>query len=103
MQIDFVADMLTKLRKDGVKSFEAQRKAEEKWKQEIQNVNDKTLFPLTDSWYMGANIPGKKREQLNYISGLHAYDMACRSTLEQLEGFDLVYENDHEARKDSKV
>jgi hypothetical protein len=50
-----------------------------------------TLFPLTDSWYMGANIPGKKREQLNYLRGISNYDKACRASLEHFQEFDLVY------------
>lgn len=98
MQVDFVADMLTKLRKEGIKSFEPQRQAEEKWKQDIQDVNAQTLFPLTDSWYMGANIPGKKREQLNYIGGVYNYDRACRASLEKWQGFDLAYEKDPEMK-----
>lgn len=40
---------------------------------------------------MGANIPGKKREQLNYLGGIENYDIECRKALEDLEGFDVVY------------
>jgi hypothetical protein len=36
-----------------------------------------TLFPRADSWYMGANIPGKPRQLLNYPSAL-AYKEQCR-------------------------
>lgn len=90
MQVDFLADFLTKIRAEGIKTFEPQRQAAEKWRQDIQDDNDKTLFPLTDSWYMGANIPGKKREQLNYIRGIQNYDKACRESLEHSQGFDFV-------------
>jgi hypothetical protein len=91
MQVDFIADMLTKVRDEGIKTFEPERQAEEQWKRDIQDDNDKTLFPLTDSWYMGANIPGKKREQLNYLRGISNYDKACRASLEHFQGFNLVY------------
>lgn len=39
---------------------------------------------------MGANIPGKKREQLNYLKGVGEYDRVCRRALEGWVGFDLV-------------
>ncbi|KAH6871224.1 cyclopentanone monooxygenase [Thelonectria olida] len=90
-QVDMVVDLLKKLQGKDVKSIEAQRNAEEQWKQAIQEANDKTLMPLTDSWYMGANIPGKKREQLNYLGGIEKYEHECRGALETLEGFTVVY------------
>ena len=52
-----MADLLTKLEREKIKSIEPLRSFEEKWKQAIQDANDRTLLPLTDSWYMGANIP----------------------------------------------
>jgi hypothetical protein len=90
-QVDIVIDLLKKLRSEGIKSIEAQRNAEEQWKQAIQEANDRTLLPLTDSWYMGANIPGKKREQLNYLGGIEKYEKECRRALATLEGFTVDY------------
>lgn len=80
-----------KMRKEGIKSIEPQLYAAKQWKQMIQDDNNKTLLPLTDSWYMGANIPGKPREQLNYLRGIKQYEEDCRAALEKFEGFDLVY------------
>lgn len=48
-------------------------------------------MPLTDSWYMGANIPGKKREQLNYLNGIEQYVRECREALATLRGFVVTY------------
>ena len=62
--------MIEKMRDENLETIEARPEAAEKWAADIQEMNDKTLFPLTNSWYMGANIPGKKREQLNYLAGL---------------------------------
>lgn len=90
-QVDIVVDLLRKLESTGVKSIEAQRSAEEQWKHAIQEANNQTLMPLTDSWYMGANIPGKAREQLNYLGGIEKYEKECREALETLHGFDVVY------------
>ncbi|KAK1657891.1 cyclopentanone monooxygenase [Colletotrichum godetiae] len=90
VQVDMIAGLLQKLQNEGVKSIEAQRGAEEKWKQAIQDANDRTLMPLTDSWYNGANIPGKKREQLMYLVGVKKYQEECREALATLEGFNVV-------------
>lgn len=43
---------------------------------------------------MGANIPGKKREQLNYLGGIKKYIQECRDGFESLEGFTVVRETD---------
>ena len=36
-----------------------------------------TLFPKANSWYMGSNIPGKKRTILPYLGGMIAYRAKC--------------------------
>ncbi|KAJ0415939.1 hypothetical protein BJY00DRAFT_304560 [Aspergillus carlsbadensis] len=95
-QVDVLVDLLATLQKQGIKSIEAQRSYEERWKNAIQEANNKTLMPLTDSWYMGANIPGKSREQLNYLGGIAQYERECREALTTLTGFNVVYEADRE-------
>lgn len=97
VQVDVVVDFIQKMRAENIKSIEAQREAEEKWKQAIQDANNKTLLPLTDSWYMGANIPGKPREQLNYLGGINNYEKECRAALEDWKGFTIVYNSEKEA------
>ncbi|KAH7385683.1 cyclopentanone monooxygenase [Pyrenochaeta sp. MPI-SDFR-AT-0127] len=94
IQVDMIVDLIMKLQKEGIESIEAQKDAEERWKNAIQEANDKTLMPLTDSWYMGANIPGKRREQLNYLNGIDEYERECRSALKTLDGFKVVYNHD---------
>lgn len=89
-QVDIVVELLRKLQDENIMSIEAKRPAEEKWKKSIQDANNLTLLPLTDSWYMGANIPGKKREQLNYLGGIKNYVTECRQAIENLEGFNVV-------------
>jgi hypothetical protein len=93
-QVDIVIDLLKKLQDEGIKSIEPQRDAEERWKQGIQDDNNKTLLGLTDSWYMVANIPGKKREQLNYLGGIEQYERECRAALKTLEGFTVVHDTE---------
>ena len=47
--------------------------AEEAWRKDILEIADATLFPKANSWYMGANVPGKPREMLMYPGGLPSY------------------------------
>lgn len=96
-QVDLIVDLLKKLRSEGIKSIEPQHDFEERWKQAIQDTNDKTLMPLTDSWYMGANIPGKKREQLNYLNGIKEYARECQEALASLEGFSVEHHSDKQS------
>ena len=41
--------------------------------QHVNEVANKTLYPLANSWYMGANIPGKPRVFMPYIGGVGSY------------------------------
>jgi len=63
VQGDWIVDAIAKCSKEGITYLNATKKAEDDWHTLITELSDKTLFPLTDSWYMGANILGKKREQ----------------------------------------
>lgn len=88
-QADWVADSIVKMKKEGIEAIEAQKDAAERWNSDIQEMNEKTLFPLANSWYMGANIPGKKREQLNYLAGIQEYEKQCREAQKNWSGFDV--------------
>jgi hypothetical protein len=47
-------------------------------------------FPFANSWYMGANIPGKPREQLNFTGGFPRYGEEIRKGLDGWKGFNVV-------------
>jgi hypothetical protein len=51
--------------------------AEDAWVQHNNEVADRTLYPLANSWYMGANIPGKPRIFMPYAGGVPAYKKKC--------------------------
>ena len=68
MQGDWVTRFLSHFRDTGQSRFDTTEAAEEDWLQHVDEVAAMTLFPLADSWYMGANIPGKVRQLLNYPS-----------------------------------
>ena len=89
-QVDWVAAVITKMHEEGIIYLDAERQAAVGWKQEIQNMSNMTLFPETQSWYMGDNVPGKPREQYTYLGGLVSYAAKIKDALEGWEGFHLV-------------
>uniref|UniRef100_A0A7E4VNQ9 Pyr_redox_2 domain-containing protein n=1 Tax=Panagrellus redivivus TaxID=6233 RepID=A0A7E4VNQ9_PANRE len=93
LQSDWIIEVIKKAEQDGVKYIEAEEKPQEEWASHICELADKTLFPLADSWYMGANIPGKKREMISYLGGLPAYTQTIEENRKNgLPGFKLVKE-----------
>jgi cation diffusion facilitator CzcD-associated flavoprotein CzcO len=67
LQGEWVVDCLVNLRSKNYVFIEATSEAEEAWAAHVTEVAEMTLFPQADSWYMGANIPGKTRQFLNYF------------------------------------
>ncbi|KAH7037060.1 uncharacterized protein B0I36DRAFT_236193, partial [Microdochium trichocladiopsis] len=61
MQVDFLVDVLKRLRDEGVQRIEANKAAEDAWYETVQGISNATVFAKANSWYMGSNIPGKKR------------------------------------------
>jgi len=53
VQGDWIIDTITKLRKEDIHYLNATKDAEEEWRRKVTELSDKTLFPTTDSWYMG--------------------------------------------------
>lgn len=82
VQGEWVVELLTHLRSSGTTRIEATPEAEESWRTMVHTIAGMTLFPRGDSWYMGANIPGKPREMLNWPGGLQLYIAACRRSAE---------------------
>ena len=61
------------------------------WAHEVADMAEKTLYTKADSWYMGANVPGKPRVFLMYIGGLDRYVERCdRIVSEGYAGFNFT-------------
>ncbi|MBR0908580.1 flavin-containing monooxygenase [Bradyrhizobium japonicum] len=75
--VDWIADCLVHMRRQGVATMEASGEAEDKWVAHVNEVADGTLYPQANSWYMGANIPGKPRIFMPYIGGVGVYRRIC--------------------------
>ncbi|MDI3566328.1 NAD(P)/FAD-dependent oxidoreductase [Bradyrhizobium sp. Arg816] len=75
--VDWIADCLVHMRRQGVATMEASGEAEDKWVAHVNEVAHGTLYPQANSWYMGANIPGKPRIFMPYIGGVGVYRRIC--------------------------
>lgn len=71
---EWIADCIRHLREKDLGVIEATDQAAEDWDREINQMADQTLYPLTDSWYVGANIPGKPRQFLAHLRGSQYFD-----------------------------
>ena len=57
----------------------------------VNEIGHATLYPRANSWYMGANIPGKPRVFMPYIGGVGAYRQICdRVAAKGYDGFTLA-------------
>jgi len=89
--VDWIADCLAHLRDQGIDRIEATHEAEEKWVVHVNAVAHTTLYPQANSWYMGANIPGKPRIFMPYIGGVNVYRQICDAVVAKgYEGFALT-------------
>src|SRR5438552_13457594 len=58
--VDWIADCMQYLRDHGFSRIEAEEDAEDAWVQHNNEVADRTLYPLANSWYVGAALSGKR-------------------------------------------
>ena len=75
--VEFVSKIIGEVRERGAELVEPTAQAEQEWTDHVQKVARSTLFPETDTWYMGANIPGKPQVFLPYLGGLGPYRQKC--------------------------
>jgi cyclohexanone monooxygenase len=89
--VDWIADCLTFMQDGGLEVMEATSEAEEKWVVHVNEVAHATLYPQANSWYMGANIPGKPRIFMPYIGGVGVYRRICDEVAAKgYEGFAMT-------------
>jgi len=90
--VDWIADCLVYLREHDRTAIEATVAAEDTWVAHVNEVGHATLYPLANSWYMGANIPGKPRIFMPYIGGVGVYRQFCDDVAAKgYEGFALTH------------
>ncbi len=88
---DWIADCLAYMRTAGFTRIEADAEAEREWVGHVNEVADSTLYPLANSWYFGANIPGKPRVFMPCVGGFQVYKKKCDAVAASgYDGFTLA-------------
>ncbi len=84
--VDWISDAIAHMRAKGLNRIEAQPDAQAAWVAHVKATADSSLFPKANSWYMGANIPGKPRVFPIYIGD--GYRRKCEDVAAKgYEGF----------------
>jgi cyclohexanone monooxygenase len=88
--VEWIRDFVCYLDSAGYTTAEATAAAQDAWMTHVTEVAYATLFPLADSWYVGANIPGKPRVFTSYLGGCGPYRAKCDEVAAGgYQGFDL--------------
>jgi cation diffusion facilitator CzcD-associated flavoprotein CzcO len=75
--VEWISDCVAWLNERQAGGIEATEAAQDEWVAHVNEVADSTLFPLANSWYLGANVPGKPRVFMPYIGGFPVYRDRC--------------------------
>jgi cyclohexanone monooxygenase len=88
--VEWARDCIVWLRSRGHATIEPTAAAQAEWMEHVSEVANSTLFPRADSWYVGANIPGKPRVFTSYLAGCGPYRAKCDAVAAAgYEGFAL--------------
>ena len=89
--VEWISECIADLRERGLTRIEASREAQDAWMDHVAEVAALTLFPRADSWYVGANVPGKPRVFMPYVGGVGPYRERCEQIAANgYEGFELT-------------
>jgi cation diffusion facilitator CzcD-associated flavoprotein CzcO len=88
--VEWITDFIQWQLDQGYSSAEAELDAQERWTQEVYDVAAPTLFMKGNSWYVGANVPGKPRVFALYLGGVgHYRDVCDQVAANNYDGFKL--------------
>lgn len=90
--VDWITECLTAMQSRGKNVIEPAREAEDTWVEHVNTVANGTMYtaPSCNSWYLGANVPGKTRQFMPYVGGVGPYRQKCDEVVARgYEGFVL--------------
>ncbi len=89
--VEWITKCIQDMESDGNTEIEAQSDAENEWMDHIEEVANQTIRYSCNSWYVGANVPGKKRVFMPYIGGYNVYREKCDEIASKgYIGFNLI-------------
>ena len=101
---DWVVDCLIAMRKAGFTAIEATERAQAGWGRHLADCSALTLHRLANTWYTGANVPGKAQGVMPYTGGVGPYRTICNEVVSRgLFGFKLTGPNGAEQCNDGEI
>jgi cyclohexanone monooxygenase len=89
--VEWIAECLAFARAEGHSTVEATDAAQDQWMDQVAMVANLTVWPTGDSWYTGANIPGKARSFPIFLGGVGTYRQICEDVAAKgYDGFVLA-------------
>lgn len=89
--VEWISDLLDHMRQNGRAVVEADDVKEKEWTDLVREYANATLHMKANSWYLGANVPGKPRVFMVYTGGVAAYRETCEQIAQNgYEGFELT-------------
>jgi cation diffusion facilitator CzcD-associated flavoprotein CzcO/acetyl esterase/lipase len=89
--VDWVVDRLIAMREAGFTAIEATEAAQAGWTRHRADCSMVTLHRLANTWYTGANVPGKARGVMPYTGGVGPYRGICDEVVSRgMLGFRLT-------------
>ncbi len=92
-ETEWIGNCVRYLREKGLGAIEPTPDSEKIWDKEVTELANETLYPLTDSWYTGANIPGKHRQFQVHLGGPLYFQRLSEVAAKGYEGFVFEEEN----------
>ena len=84
VQVDWAVELMLSAARRGITEVEPRRDAAAAWTAHVAEAAERTLFPRAQSsWYLGANIDGKKRVFMPYAGGFGNYRRTLDDTARQ--------------------
>ncbi|MCX0270926.1 NAD(P)/FAD-dependent oxidoreductase [Nocardia zapadnayensis] len=91
LHVDWVAEAIGFVDGRGATALEARADAAAAWVAECAERASGTLMTRANSWYLGANIPGKPRVFMPFVSGFGVYgEIIAEVAAADYKGFDLL-------------
>jgi acetyl esterase/lipase len=102
--VDWVVDRLIAARDAGFTTIEATETAQAGWARHLTDCSMITLHRLANTWYTGANVPGKPQGVMPYCGGVGPYRSICNEVVSQgMLGFQLTGPKGAEQCNDGEI
>lgn len=89
--VDWVGDTIAHLDEHRLWGIEATPEAQAEWVRHCAELADESLMGTANSWYLGANVPGKPRVFMPYLGGFGRYrEVVAQVVRDGYRGFELL-------------